>query len=252
MVARRLTPILPAMRLADARETARSPRVAGRTGARPAVVPRRPCRAPHHTISDVGLIGGGAVPLPGEVSLAQHGVLCRDARPACTRYGLDVLQSPRELGRRDARPPVRGDETCARDGSLGWHLSAGRPVAVDMTVPSIYAGGERNGEAILASTDCRAALVATAKEESAMDTHLVFENVRELSARFATERPARQQRRELGGIWESVRRSTRPLCELLRTLAHGDSSVALVCAMHPTVLVFWLAHAQVPAPFQAA
>jgi alkylation response protein AidB-like acyl-CoA dehydrogenase len=143
-----------------------------------------------------------------------------------------------------------------------------------MTVPSIYAGGERNGEAILASTDCRAALVATAKEESTMDTHLVFENVRELSARFATERPARQQRRELaaadfaqlreagfplagvpidhGGIWESVRRSTRPLCELLRTLAHGDSSVALVCAMHPTVLVFWLAHAQVPAPFQAA
>ena len=55
-----------------------------------------------------------------------------------------------------------------------------------------------------------------------------------------------------GGIWQSVQQSTRPLCELLRTLAHGDSSVALVCAMHPTVLVFWLANTQVTAPFQSA
>ena len=107
-----------------------------------------------------------------------------------------------------------------------------------------------------------------------METRVVLENVRELSIHFAAERHERQQRRELiaadfaqlreagvplagvpvdhGGIWESVRRSTRPLCELLRTLAHGDSSVALVCAMHPTVLVFWLANAQVPAPFLAA
>jgi len=107
-----------------------------------------------------------------------------------------------------------------------------------------------------------------------MDARTILENVREVSARFTTERSERQQRRGLvaadfaqlreagfpltgvpvdhGGIWESVRQSTRPLCELLRTLAHGDSSVALVCAMHPTVLVFWLANAQVPAPFQAA
>ncbi|HEX2185199.1 MAG TPA: ATP-binding protein [Chloroflexota bacterium] len=63
-------------------------------------------RAGRHTISEVGLIGGGQVPTPGEVSLAHHGVLCRDARPACTRYGLDARQSPRELGRRDARPPA--------------------------------------------------------------------------------------------------------------------------------------------------
>jgi alkylation response protein AidB-like acyl-CoA dehydrogenase len=107
-----------------------------------------------------------------------------------------------------------------------------------------------------------------------MDARTMLENVREVSARFATERSERQQRRGLvaadfaqlrkagfllagvpvdqGGIWESVRQSTRPLCELLRTLAHGDSSVALVCAMHPTVLVFWLANSQVPPPFQAA
>ena len=107
-----------------------------------------------------------------------------------------------------------------------------------------------------------------------MDARTILENVRAVSARFATERSERQQRRALdaadfaqlreagfpltgvpvdqGGIWQSVRQSTRPLCELLRTLAHGDSSVALVCAMYPTVLVFWLANTQAPAPFQAA
>ena len=59
MLARRLTTILPAMRLAEALETTRIHRIAGLTGARTAVVATRPCRAPHHPISDVGLIGGG-------------------------------------------------------------------------------------------------------------------------------------------------------------------------------------------------
>ena len=54
--------------------------VAGRTGGRLAWVTTRPCRAPHHTISDVGLIGGRQVPMPSEVSLAHHGVLLLDAR----------------------------------------------------------------------------------------------------------------------------------------------------------------------------
>ncbi len=107
-----------------------------------------------------------------------------------------------------------------------------------------------------------------------MEARTILENVRDVSARFAVERRERQQRRgldtadfarlreagfpltgvpvEQGGIWESVQRSTRPLCELLRTLAHGDSSVALVCAMHPSVLVIWLANSQVPATFQTA
>src|SRR6266481_9077070 len=100
------------------------------------------------------------------------------------------------------------------------------------------------------------------------------ENIRALSAEFARERQERQRRRELvagdfarlrdagflltgvpvdqGGIWESVRGSTRPICEMLRTLALGDSSVALVCAMHPVVLNYWMATAHAPPPFQAA
>jgi magnesium chelatase family protein len=70
MLARRLTTILPAMTLAEAMETTRIPRVAGRTSNRTALVTTRPFRAPHHTISDAGLIGGGHVPMPGDVSLA--------------------------------------------------------------------------------------------------------------------------------------------------------------------------------------
>src|SRR5262244_412565 len=80
VLARRLTTILPAMTLAEALETTRIHRVAGLTGDRAALVTTRPCRAPHHTISDVWLIGGGHVPMPGEVSLAHHGVLCLDER----------------------------------------------------------------------------------------------------------------------------------------------------------------------------
>jgi magnesium chelatase family protein len=71
------------MSLAEALETTRIPRVAGLTGARTALVTTRPFRAPHHTISEVGLIGGGQVPLPGEVSRAHHGILLLDERPAC-------------------------------------------------------------------------------------------------------------------------------------------------------------------------
>src|SRR6266446_125390 len=107
-----------------------------------------------------------------------------------------------------------------------------------------------------------------------MDANAVYENIRALSNQFATERRERQQRNGLvaadfarlreagflltgapidhGGIWESVSESTRPVCEMLRTLAHGDSSVALVCAMHPAVLNFWMATVQAPAPFDKA
>jgi predicted ATPase with chaperone activity len=98
MLARRLTTILPAMTLAEALETTRIHSVAGLTGARTAVVTTRPFRAPHHTISDVGLIGGGHVPLPGEVSLAHNGVLFLDELPEFRRHVLEVLRQPLEEG----------------------------------------------------------------------------------------------------------------------------------------------------------
>jgi magnesium chelatase family protein len=107
MLARRLTTILPAMTLPEALDTTRIHRVAGLTGDRLAWVTTRPCRAPHHTISAVGLLGGGHVPLPGEGSRAHHGGLLRDARPACRRHVLEVLRQPLEERVIYLQPPER-------------------------------------------------------------------------------------------------------------------------------------------------
>jgi magnesium chelatase family protein len=98
MLARRLTTILPVMTLAEAIETTRIHRVAGLTGDRTSLVTTRPFRAPHHTISDVGLIDGGHVPQPGDVSLAHHGVLFLDELPEFRRHVVEVLRQPLEEG----------------------------------------------------------------------------------------------------------------------------------------------------------
>jgi magnesium chelatase family protein len=92
MLARRLTTILPTMTLAEAIETTRIHSVAGLTGDRTAFVTTRPFRAPHHTISDVGLIGGGHIPMPGEVSLAH----ILDELPEFRCHVLEVLHQPLE------------------------------------------------------------------------------------------------------------------------------------------------------------
>jgi magnesium chelatase family protein len=98
MLARRLTTILPAMTLPEAIDTTRIHSVAGLTGDRAAVVTTRPFRAPHHTIADVGLVGGGHVPWPGDVSLAHHGMLSLDELPEFRRHVLGVLRQPLEEG----------------------------------------------------------------------------------------------------------------------------------------------------------
>jgi magnesium chelatase family protein len=107
MLARRLTAIPATMTSAEALETTRLPRVAGRTGARAGVVTRRPFHAPHHTISDVGLIGGGQVPMPGKVSLAHHGVLFLDELPKCRPSALKVLRKLIEKSITEKQSPER-------------------------------------------------------------------------------------------------------------------------------------------------
>jgi magnesium chelatase family protein len=84
------------MTLAEALETTRIHRVAGLTGDRTALVTTRPFRAPHHTISDVGLIGGGHIFMPGEVSLAHNEPLFLDELREFRRHVLEVLRQPLE------------------------------------------------------------------------------------------------------------------------------------------------------------
>jgi magnesium chelatase family protein len=98
MLARRLPSILPSLTLAEALDVTRIHSVAGLLPAGQALVTRRPFRAPHHTISYAGLIGGGAVPRPGEVSLAHHGVLFLDEVAELPSNVLEVLRQPMEDG----------------------------------------------------------------------------------------------------------------------------------------------------------
>lgn len=96
MLAKRLPTILPPMTLAESLETTKIHSVAGRMRRHEALVTSRPFRAPHHTISDVALVGGGGYPQPGEISLAHNGVLFLDELPEFKRTVLEVLRQPLE------------------------------------------------------------------------------------------------------------------------------------------------------------
>ncbi len=96
MLAKRLPSILPPMSLNEALETTKIHSVAGILGESTGLVATRPFRSPHHTISDAGLVGGGSYPQPGEISLAQNGVLFLDELPEFKRSVLEVMRQPME------------------------------------------------------------------------------------------------------------------------------------------------------------
>lgn len=96
MLAKRLPSILPPMTLQESLETTKIHSVAGRTMERGGIMTSRPFRSPHHTISDVALVGGGQYPQPGEISLAHNGVLFLDELPEFKRGVLEVMRQPLE------------------------------------------------------------------------------------------------------------------------------------------------------------
>ncbi len=98
MIAKRIPGIMPAPTLQEYLEILRIHSAAGQTMEGGLHFLQRPARAPHHTISDVGLLGGGAIPGPGEISLAHHGVLFLDELPEFKRSALEVLRQPLEDG----------------------------------------------------------------------------------------------------------------------------------------------------------
>lgn len=96
MLAKRLPSILPPLSLHEALETTKIHSVAGKLGTEASLIAQRPFRSPHHTISDVALVGGGGNPQPGEISLSHNGVLFLDELPEFKRAVLEVMRQPLE------------------------------------------------------------------------------------------------------------------------------------------------------------
>ena len=108
MLAKRMPSILPPLLMEEAIETTIIHSIASRQGSLDGILKKRPFRAPHHTISDVALVGGGSAPKPGEISMAHNGILFLDELPEFKRKTLEVLRQPLEEGNGQYLPSEYG------------------------------------------------------------------------------------------------------------------------------------------------
>ena len=134
MLSRRVPGILPPISFEEALETTKVHSVSGLIKSGQSLLPARPFRSPHHTISDVALIGGGAYPRPGEVSLAHNGVLFLDELPEFKRNVLEVLRQPLE----------HGEVTISRAAASMTYPARFMLVAAMNPCPCGYLGDERH------------------------------------------------------------------------------------------------------------
>lgn len=141
MLARRLPTILPNMTLDEALEATQIHSVSGTLPPSAAILATRPFRAPHHTISDAGLIGGGTIPVPGEVSLAHRGVLFLDELPEFKKSTLEVMRQPLE----------DGEVTIARVSATTRFPARFLLVAAMNPTPGRYSGNELQESSVTAS-----------------------------------------------------------------------------------------------------
>ena len=221
MMARRLPSILPPLSRDEALEVTRIHSVAGRLGAGAGLLRSRPFRAPHHGISDAGLIGGGAIPRPGEVSLAHHGVLFLDELPEFNRSALEALRQPLEGGvihigraRMSVRLPARFMLVGAMNPCPCGHHGDGTD-RCKCTVGAVQRYRARVSGPLLDRVDLH--VVVSRVPSSALAQRRASESSAAIRSRV-TEARSRQLRRLVGrGVYCNAQLSpaqTRDLCQL--------------------------------------
>ncbi len=227
MLARRLPTILPGLDVADAITVTRIHSVAGLIPAGTTMLTTRPFRAPHHTISAVGLIGGGRVPQPGEVTLAHGGVLFLDEVCAFSPAAIDALRQPLEVGHVDitrgmttARFPARPLLVCAGNPCPCGHL--GDPERrCECTPARVSAYAARLSGPILDRIDLRIVVPRLSADE-VVDPVTGGETSRAVRDRVAG---ARRFAREAG---RTAANATLPADDVRRVCALDERGIALL------------------------